>query len=275
MVETRRRTSFLGFLALVAGIVGLALTRFDASSFSRVTMGSVSLGLAVAVSLGALAVAVIAFIIAASSPRTGTGLPMAAVLVCGAAVALAYYPSLMSLHAKTAAPPPPPPGAVSPTPDAPVTPSPTADNPDTARQKTIFDTDYPSSKVDAPQKPAAVAAPDVAEPTPSAPKPAPVDPAANIRAAKTRLDAAREAAVRSLDSNPGYQAAKAESDQADADLRAARLKYEPGSPELITASQAALRAHGKLQQFVTNAMATDPVSVQAQQELHAAQSTTK
>ena len=274
MVETRRRTSVLGLLALLAGIVGFGLTRFDASTFPRVTLGSLNLGLAVAICLGALVVAIVAFLAAASSPRTGTGLPMIAVLVCGAAVVLAYYPRLISLHAKMAVPPPPP-AAVSPTPDATTTTPPAAENPDTPRQKTIFDTDYPSSKVDVPPKPAAVAAPDVPEAAPSAPKPPAVDPAANIRAAKARLDAAREAAVRSLDSNPGYQAAKAESDQADADLRAARLKYEPGSPELITASQAALRAHGKLQQFVTNAMATNPTSMQAQQELHAAQSTTK
>jgi hypothetical protein len=272
MVESQMRKSVLGSLALLAGIAALVLTRFNPTGITMITVGTVKLALPAAVALGASLLAAIAFVAAASSPRTGTGLPILALLVCGGAVLFAFHPDWLSRSPKSNGNPPASTTLVPPI----TTPTPPAveDNPPT-RQKTIFDSDYPSSTPPplvkkepmepAPDSPAAPA-------VNSTPPPVHFDRNAEITAARANLDSARSAVTRALESAPEYQAAKAQADAADAELKRARLAYEAGSPELISASQAALNAHGKLRKLVADATAKDPASQEAAKELQRWQS---
>lgn len=273
MVESRRRRSLLGVIALLAGVAALVLTRFNPTGVTTVPVGPIRLALPVAVAVGALAVALLAFVAAATSPRTGTALPIFAVLVGAGAAVVGYYPGLFT-HAPSPTVAPAAPAPPAPTVENTPAETPPAEADSRPRQKTIFDMDGASSTLPPPAK----NAPPRDEPPPlpeAAPAPARIDHAAAIRDAKARVDAARESAVRSAEASPAYQSAKEEADAADAELKSARLKYEPGSPELIAASQAALNAHSKLQRIVSDAMARDPEANDALRALQAAQTAPK
>jgi hypothetical protein len=244
------------------------------TGITTVPVGPMKLGLAAAVGLGALLLACIAFLAAATSPRTGTGLPMLAILVCGAAVTLAFYPGLLDNFTKKPdkkpVPAATPPAAVQ----EPAQAAKPEDEPARPHVKTIFDSDYPASTpTPTPSKQTPAPQAEIAPaPAPSPAPPVRIDNNAAIHAARTKLDSARSAVVQSLEASPGYQQAKADSDAADADLKKARLANDPGSPDLIAASQAALNAHGKLQKIVNDAMAKDPVAQDASRELQGLQS---
>jgi hypothetical protein len=275
--------SLLGVLALLAGIAAGVLTRFNPTGVSTVTLpvGSVTLPLAVAVGVGAVLLAMIAFLAAAMSARTSTTLPIFAVLACAAVTLLAYKPGLLAHFSRPSTPAPAP----AHTPVSPPTDSQqqSVQAPDSSQQeapahraRTIFDTDYPSSTPTPTRKD--IAPPVVNEPAVVAPKPAPpvhVDNSAAIAAARSKMDAARSQAQASLASSPEYQSAKADADAADADLKQARLKYEGASPELIGANQAAMNAHAKLRKLVNDVMEKDPAAQQAARDLQAAQSSGK
>lgn len=268
MVVSRRRTSLLGVLALLSGVAALVLTKFNPTPWQVVTVGSMTLPLGAAVALGAAAVALLAFLAAASSPRTGTGLPVVAILVCAAALALAFKPGLFARRAAPAAAAKPAGPTTAPASEA-DSPAP-ADSPNTPHVKTIFDSDYPSSTPTpaAPHEPAV--RPDAAAPAGESPgAPAKSDRAEAIRAARAKLDAARAEVVRSLESSPAYRAAKSDADAADAELKQARLVNPPGSPELVAASEAAMAAHSKLQKLITDAAAKDPAFQEATRALRA------
>lgn len=266
MVQSRRRTSLLGLLALVAGAAALTLTRFNPTGIETVPNLPVALKLPAAAAVAATALALVAFLAAASSRRTGTGVPLFAILLGGTALVLAFKPHLFT---RPAAPPP-----AKPTPAPAAQPSVQASSPaDSGGEhhvKTIFDSDYPSSTPD--MKPAArhSSLPD-SPAAPAAPAARP-DPAAALRAARANVEAARENVLRSIEFTSAYRAAKADADAADADLKMARLTYDPASPELIAASQAALEAHNRLQKLVSDAAAHDPASQDADRQLKAAQS---
>jgi hypothetical protein len=263
MVQSRRRTSLLGILALLAGAVALALTRFNPTGIETVPNLPVPLKLPAAAAIVATALALIAFLAAASSRRTGTGVPLFAILLGGAALVFAFKPHLLT---RPSAPKPTPAPAAQPSVQA----SSPADSGGEHRVKTIFDSDYPSSTPDV--KPAASHSnvPDSSA-APAAPAARP-DPAAALRAARANVEAARENVLRSIESTPAYRAAKADADAADTDLKKARLTDDPGSPELIAASQAALESHSRLQKLVSDAAAHDPASQDAERQLKAAQS---
>ena len=272
MVKSGRRKSFLGILALLAGAAALVLLKFIPTGISTVTVGPLKFALPAAVGLGALLVASIAFLAAATSPRTGTGLPIFAVLICGTAVALAYYPNLLDNLMKKAdkkAVPVATPAATAQQPSEPAQPK--ADAPQPPHAKTIFDVDYPSSTpTPSPKKETPAPLFDnasVPSPKPVLVPPVKIDNSAAIRAAHAKVESARAAAVQSLESSPNYQAAKAASDAADANLTKVRAETDAGSPERIEASQAAMEAHGKLQKMITDAMARDPAAQDASQEL--------
>jgi hypothetical protein len=260
MVQSRRRTSLLGLLALIAGAAALVLTRFNPTGIETVPNLPVTLKLPAAAAIVATALALIAFLAAASSRRTATGVPLFAILVGGAALVLAFKPHLLTR--------PSAPAALKPTPAPSVQPSVQASSPADGggehRVKTIFDSDYPSSTPDA--RPAASRSnlPDSsADPAPALARP---------DAARANVEAARENVLRSIESTPAYRAAKADADAADADLKKARATYDPGSPDLISASQAALEAHSRLQKLVSDAAAHDPAFQDADRQLKAAQS---
>ena len=274
MVESKRRSSLLGALALLGGIAAAVLIKFNPTGVSSVAMGPITLSLPVTVGAASLLVALIAFLAAASSPRTGTGLPILAVLICGGASLVAYKPDLLARFTRPAAPPPAQPAPAAVQAPAVATPAPQDDVP-VNRPKTIFDSDYPASTPDSQTK-KDTPAPQVNVPETPAPTPAPphVDNAAAIADARSRLEAARKTVQASLASTPDYQAAKSEADAADADLKQARAKNDPGSPELITASQTAMNAHAKVQKLIADALAKDPAAQQATHDLQTAQSTT-
>jgi hypothetical protein len=266
MVHSRRRTSLLGILGLLAGAVALALTRFNPTGIETVPNLPVTLKLSVAAAIVATALALIAFLAAASSRRTGTGVPLFAILLGGAALVLAFKPHLLTRPPATAAARPTPVPSAQPS----VQTSPPADSDGEHRVKTIFDSDYPSSTPDV--KPTAPHSNSPDSPVAPAPPVARPDPAVALRAARANVEAARENVLRSIESTPAYRAAKADADAADTDLKKARLTYDPGSPELIAASQAALEAHSRLQKLVYDAAAHDPPSQDAERQLKAAQS---
>jgi hypothetical protein len=265
MVQSRRRTSLLGILALLAGAAALILTRFNPTGIETVPNLPMPLRLSTAAAIGATALALIAFLAAASSRRTGTGLPMFAILVGGFALLLAWKPHLLARSAASPSAKPVPMIAAPP-------PAQTSSRADNGEHpvKTIFDSDFPSST---PPVKSTVAAPNLPD-SPAAPAPTVrIDQASAIRTARANLEAAREKVLRSIESTPAYLAAKSDADADDADLKKARLTYDPGSPELVAASQAALQAHSKLQTLISAAASHDPASQDAAHQLQAAQST--
>jgi hypothetical protein len=141
--------------------------------------------------------------------------------------------------------------------------------------KSLFDMDSSSSPDPSPRKQTGASE----TPEPSAAGTSPVvgaspapraDPAGALHAARTKLQAARANVIQALDSSPAYRAATADAETAEAELKKARSVYEPGSPELIAASQAALQAHAKVQKLISDAAAKDPASQEAAREVQAA-----
>lgn len=266
MVRSRRRSSWLGLLALVGGAVALVLTRYNPTGVQSIAFLQVPVRLSVAVAIAATGLALVAFVAAASSPRTGAGLPLFSLLVGACALLLALKPDLQKIR-RAAAPAPTPAPAAAPTPSAQAP----KEEPSESRVRTIFDPDYPSST-----PPAAKRTPSRTAPTNSSVSAAPevatrVDSAAAIRTARTKLEEARQRVIQSIESSPEYRAAKANADAAEADLKTARLTDDPGSPELIAAGRAALAAHSKLEALISQAAARDPAYQGAARQLQAAQ----
>jgi hypothetical protein len=266
-------------LALLGGAAALILTQFNPTGVSTVHLGPIVTDLPGAVAIGSLALASIAFLAAATSPKTKTGIPIVAVLVCGSAALLNYYPSIARIRLHS---PPPAPAATS-TPDVPLQPTApevqSSAEKSTPRAKTIFDQEYDPSTANsrsksAPVQQADVHAPALASPHVSSPPPVlpHIDHAVAIRQAQAKLEQARSSVIQSLASSPQYQAAKSASDQADQELHQARQTYAPGSSELIAASKAAIDAHTAVQKIITDAGGHDPAFQEATRDLEAAKS---
>jgi hypothetical protein len=272
MVESRKRKSLLGALALLGGIASLLITHFHLAGARTVTIHSVMLPLGMALAVGAAAVALVALAGAAASPRTGTGLPIAAVVVCAAAVVLAFKPNLWSSRGATSTAQPTTPKAAN----APASSPPGARQTNSnvpPRVKTIFDSDFPSStpppapRFDSPNS-GATGAPSHAS---RSEHPAPVSPAAAMQAARDKLDAARANVMRTLETSDEYRQAKSDADAADSDLKTARQMYETGSYKLLAADKAAIAAHKKVQKLVDDATSRDPACQDAERQLRSAQ----
>lgn len=267
MIRSRRRMSLLGVLALLAGGVALVLTKFNPTGIETVPNLPISVRLPTAAAIAATALALLAFLLAASSARTGAGLPLVALLVGSIALLMAWKPNLWSMIRPPApAPKPAVPTAVQPPVQAP------ADEQPEPRVKTIFDFDGPSSAP--PPAKGSGEHPAKSEPaiTSSSLAASAVRPTATaaIHAARAKLQEARDSVVRSLESTQAYRAAKADVDAAEEKLKNARVTYDPGSPELIAASQAALNARSKLEELISAAASHDPDYQNAAQQLQAA-----
>lgn len=270
MVRSRRRSSFLGALALLTGAAALVLTRFNPTGIETVPNLPVAIRFPTAVAIAATVLALLAFLLAASSPRTGAGLPFVALLVGATALLLALKPDLFTLiHSRLSAAKPATPALVQPASKAPI------ENQPEHRVKTIFDSDFPSSTPPPKSSKDRSANPDSTLTSSSAANAVQTDAAAVIRVARANLQDAREHVMQSLESTPPYRAAKEDVDAAEAKLKNARLADDPGSPELIAASQAALSARSKLEELISAAAAHDPDYQTAQRQLQAVQSQSK
>ena len=105
MVQSRRRTSLLGMLALIVGAAALVLAKFNPTGIETVPNLPVTLRLSTAAAIAATALGLIAFLAAASSARTGAGLPFGALLVGVFALLLAWKPNLLTMiHPSAPAP---------------------------------------------------------------------------------------------------------------------------------------------------------------------------
>src|SRR5215472_4512559 len=90
-VESRRRNSFLGSIALFTGLPALALAWFDFGGLPKVSVGPLELRFVVAISAAGLLVAILSLLLASNSRRTGTEIPLVALVVCAAALGLAHF----------------------------------------------------------------------------------------------------------------------------------------------------------------------------------------
>ena len=268
MLESRRRTSVLGIIAILTGVAAAVLSRFHLIDLPTVEIGPVHAAAPLVIGVAGLLVGFVSFIAAAASPRTRTGAPIMAMVICAAAVGFIVYSSGGNPLASPAAPKLPvtlPPQIAAPS--SPAT-QPTAPQP--ARPRTIFDPDFPSS-APPPDSSTESAPPPHVSPPPSST----TDAQASIREARSRLQSARDAVIGRLQSTDAYRTAKADADAAEADLKKARINYAAGSPELIAASQRAMDAKGKVQKLIDDAMAHDPDATAARRDLQSLQPTDK
>jgi hypothetical protein len=257
-VESRRRNSTLGSIALFTGLPALALAWFDFGGLPKVPVGPFELKFVEAISAAALLLAVLSLLLASASKRTGTEIPLVAILVCGAALGMAHF-----RHGFTAAP------AQRPGTQPPAAPVQTV----TARQNAA--TTIPPNKPSANPPPAtSTAATNAARAAAQAAQTAQAfrrqQAQAALRDARANYNAARDAIIKSLENDPLYQAVKSRADQADRDLQEARATLPPGNSTLAKNSENALEARDKLTQFVDDAMLNHPDSLAAVQRLQAA-----
>jgi len=263
--------SLLGILALVAGATALVLTKFNPTGIETVPNLPMKLPLAAGVAIAAVALALIAFLAAASSPRTGTGIPLLAIVICGGAVLLSWKPNPLTRRVAPAPVKPAPSATTEPA----VTTAPPTEDPSESHVSKLFDMNSSSSstpsgrkQIEASESSNSPATPSTGAPAPEATRP---DAATAIRSARAKFQTARAGVMQALESSPAYRAATADADDAEAELKKARLAYEPGSPELIAASQAALQAHAKVQRVISDALAQDPAAQEAAREMQAVQ----
>jgi hypothetical protein len=255
-VESRKRNSILGSIALLLGPAALALNYFDFPGLPSVNVGPFEMKFTMAATLAIATLAVLSFLLASQSRRTGTEIPFAAILVSAAALAAGYF------HRATPKPLPPPAPSIS-KPAPPIS--------------------TPARRSAAKTRPKSPSLPDAANLGARAKSLANTSSDAvlrqrnlvELRDARAKFDAARAALIKSLESDPAYIAAKSESDSTLDGLKKARAAYPPGNPTLAAASQTALAAHDKLQTLIDSALEKDPTAHQAKDRLDAALSAMK
>lgn len=259
IVESKKRNSILGSLALLAGFGAIALSAIDVSGLPTVNAGAWTLPFALALDVGVGALALVAFLLSAKSRRTGTEIPGAALVVAIAAGGIFYF-----RHR------PPPAPVTAPHTAIPATaPAVTTSLPRTPPPKTVLKS---------PASPAA--SPSVAQATNAAKGATQQSVAAAaalarqqqlvaLQSAKAQFAEAQARVITSLQSGSNYQQAKMRADTADSQLRDARARYSPGDSNLVAASQTALDARDALNQIVAQAMANDPAAVAAKAKLDA------
>jgi len=250
-VESKKRNSILGSLALLLATPAIGLTYFDFPGLPNVQMGPFNLRFGMAVAVSVMTLAFLSLLLASRSRRTGTEIPLAAVLVSGTALGLGYF-----RHRTPAPVPVQPPAAGTVASPAPTETKPAAAKP-VAGQK-------PAAKLPNASNIAGQARSTANTATDAAIRQRNL---ALLRQAESDYDAARAAVMKSLETDPAYAAAKAESESTMAELRQARIDNPPGSPALVLASQKALAARDKLQMIIDNAMAKDPDAVRAKDQL--------
>ena len=270
MVQSRRRTSLLGMLALIVGAAALVLTKFNPTGIEIVPNLPVTLRLSTAAAIAATGLGLIAFLAAASSARTGAGLPFVALLVGTVALLLGWQPNLLTMIHHSA-----PAGKTCTGSVRPRLPRNRRHRKNPSIESRRFSTLTSRHRSRSPAKNTNMhpVPPDSSNAAAaSAAAAARIDGAAAIRAARAKLEAARGAVKQSIESSPVYRNAKDDDDAAETALQNARLTYDPGSSELIAASRAALAARSKLEDLISAAAAHDAAYQDAQRQLQAAQS---
>jgi len=257
-VPSRKRNSFLGSLALLLALPAVALSYFDFPGLPNVGVGPFEFRFSVAVGVCVVTFALLSLLLAGQSRRTGTEIPLAALIVASAALAIGFFSHRAVAPIPTASKTPVPAPTPGPTPAL---------------------TKPPSTPPASPKKPTPIP-PTLAQQSKSA-----VNTAATatlrqrnltvFREAESQFDQAKSKVIESLQSDPAYTSAKAESDSTLVVLKQARASYPPGSPALITASQTALAAHDKLQVVIDAAMEKDPDAREAKANLDAARAAMK
>jgi hypothetical protein len=237
LVQSKKRNSILGSIALLVAVPAVGLNYFTFSGLPNVAVGPFELHFPTAVAAGVTALALLSLLLASASRRTGTEVPLAALMVGVVALGIGYFrhrPAPAAPTASTAAPTP----AQAPAP-----------------QTATVQKPAPKS----PALPGASAVTGQIQNTANAPTEVTLRQRnlANLREAESRFDAAKASAIKSLESDPAYAAAKSDSDSTLADLKNARAEHRPGDPALVKASQSALIAHDKLQTIIDAAFAQD------------------
>jgi hypothetical protein len=255
-VESRKRNSILGSIALLLAPAALALNYFDFSGLPNVNVGPFEMKFTMAATIAIATLAVLSFLLASQSRRTGTEIPFAAILVSAAALAAGYFHRAVP---KTLPPP------------APTTSTPAAINSAPARRSAANTRPKPPSLPNA----ANVGSQARSLANTSSDAVLRQRNLVELRDARAKFDAARAAVIKSLESDPAYIAAKSESDSTLEELKKARAAYPPGNPTLAAASQTALAAHDKLQSLIDSASEKDPTARQAKDRLETAQSAMK
>lgn len=258
-VESKKRNSFLGSIALMLALPVLALNWFGFSGLPGVDVGPYRLRFETAAAVGVTGFAVLAALLAGRSRRTGTEIPVAAVLVGAVALGVGYFKH------RAAASSAPAPAAGTPAQVAPVQPAAPAKTPaaPAAKQTTALPN---ASNIAGKAKSAAEAGTAAVVRQRNL---------ATLAEARKRFEAARAAVVKGLESDPAYARAKAEAEAADAALKDARANYKPGDPNLVRASQEALAARDWVGRMIEAAVAKDAAATQAKLELDAAQAAVK
>jgi len=255
-VQSRKRNSILGSIALLLAPAALALNYFDFSGLPTVNVGPFEMKFTMAATIAIATLAVGSFLLASQSRRTGTEIPFAAILVSAGALAAGYF------HRSVPKPLPPPAPSIS---------APAPINSTSARRSTAKTRPKPPSlpnaaTVSSQAKSLANTSSDVVLRQRNL---------AELRDARAKYDAAHAAVIKALESDPAYIAAKSESDSTLEELKKARATYPPGNPTLAAASRTALAAHDKLQSIIDSAIDKDPTAHQAKDRLDAAQSAIK
>jgi hypothetical protein len=252
VIESKKRNSILGSLALLVGLGAIGLSAIDIGGLPPVNVGPWMLPFALALDLGVGALAVISLLLAGKSRRTGTELPMAALVVAVGATAIFYF------RHRT---PPAPVKQVTPT----MTPATTVQTPAVNAKLAAKVPDHP---IVAPSvSNAASAARNVTEQGTA--MLARQQRASELHNARAQFAAAQAQVIQSLQSDPAYRKAKADSDAADEQLRTARLQYQPGDSNLVAFSQTALKARDALNQLVAQADTKDSTAAAAKAKLDA------
>jgi hypothetical protein len=251
-VESKKRNSILGSLALLLAVPAVGLSYFDFPGLPNVEMGPFVLRFPVAVAASVTTLALLSLLLASRSRRTGTEIPLAALMVSTVALGLGLY------RHRTPAPPPPveqPAQGVAPAAKSPAAPPAAVAKP-ASKPPVVPNTANLANR----GKKAANTATDTALRSRNL---------ALLRQAEADYDTARAAVIKSLETDPAYAAAKSEADSTMADLKRARVDYAPGSKPLIEASEKALGARDKLQVLIESAIAKDPDAARARDQLDA------
>src|SRR4051794_29194058 len=90
-VESKKRNSILGSLALLLATPTIALNYFDFPGLPDVQMGPFTLHFPIAVAVSVTTLAFLSLLLASRSRRTGTEIPLAALLVSATALGLGYF----------------------------------------------------------------------------------------------------------------------------------------------------------------------------------------
>ncbi|HET6251194.1 MAG TPA: hypothetical protein VFE47_26160 [Tepidisphaeraceae bacterium] len=257
------RLNFLGVLALLIGIAAFVATKMPLAGYGPIPIALLGVGAGVLAFLLSLVL------------RWGSGVPVLAILLSLGALGLAEYKAgaMDQWIAKVHPAPAKPQLRATPAP----APAPAPSQNDSPHVHSIFDTDGGTPSAPSPSRTAPPATVTPPAPIPAAVAPAPVVPSIpqpvvpTVAEARDKLDAAKAAVEQSLSNDPTYVQAKGDVTAADAKRKAALAANEPGSAEVLEASNQWLAAQTALRKVVDAAAAKDANVQVAQRQMSAAE----